>query len=60
MLIALEALKPGRDVDGATDIRWTLNHPDVWQLLLRQRGWAPEEYEQWFGDTVCSQLLGGG
>lgn len=55
-----KALKPELDVDRATDILWTLNHPDVWQLLVRQRGWAPEEYEQWFGDTACSQLLGGG
>src|SRR5918995_866601 len=55
-----KALKPGLDVDRATDVLWTLNHPDVWQLLVRQRGWAPEEYEQWFGDTACSQLLGDG
>ena len=55
-----KALKAGLAVDRATDILWTLKHPDVWQLLVRQRGWAPEEYEQWFGDTACSQLLGGG
>src|SRR5215203_5427948 len=30
-----KALKPGLDVDRATDILWTLNHPDVWQLLVR-------------------------
>lgn len=53
-----KALRPGLDVDRATDILWTLNHPDVWQLLVRQRGWTPEEYERWFGDTACSQLLG--
>jgi AcrR family transcriptional regulator len=54
-----KALRPGLDVDRATDILWTLNHPDVWQLLVRQRGWTPEEYERWFADTACSQLLGG-
>ena len=26
----------------ATDILWTLNHPDVWQLLVGERGWTPE------------------
>ena len=44
----------------ATDILWTLNHPDVWLLLVGQRGWTPEEYEQWFADTACAQLLGDG
>lgn len=52
-----EALKPGLGVDRATDILWTLNHPDVWQALVRERGWTPDEYERWFGDAACSQLL---
>jgi AcrR family transcriptional regulator len=53
-------LRPGVDVARATDILWTLNHPDLWQLLVGQRGWTPDEYEQWFGDAACSQLLGAG
>src|SRR3954470_2213535 len=28
------ALAPGLDVDRAADILWTLNHPDLWQLLV--------------------------
>ena len=51
------ALDPGLDVDRATDILWTLNHPNLWQLLVEQRGWTPEQYEQWCADTLCSQLL---
>jgi AcrR family transcriptional regulator len=52
-----DALRPGLDVSCATDILWTLNHPDVWQLLVGERGWTPEQHEQWFADTSCSQLL---
>jgi AcrR family transcriptional regulator len=52
-----KALLPGLDVTRATDILWTLNHPDLWLLLVGQRGWTPDQYEQWFGDTVCAQLL---
>jgi AcrR family transcriptional regulator len=52
-----KALHRGLDINRATDILWTLNHPDVWQLLVRERGWTPDEYERWFGDTVCAQLL---
>jgi hypothetical protein len=44
-------------VERATDIIWMLNHPDVWQHLVRERGWTPEDYERWFADTSCSQLL---
>jgi AcrR family transcriptional regulator len=52
-----KALRAGLDVARGTDILWTLNHPDLWQLLVAQRGWTPEQWEQWFGDTTCSQLL---
>jgi AcrR family transcriptional regulator len=52
-----KALRRGLDVDRATDVLWTLNHPDVWQLLVAERGWTPEQYEQWFGDAACLQLL---
>lgn len=51
------ALRPELDVDRATDILWTLNHPDVWLLLVGERGWTPEAFEAWFGDTACAQLL---
>jgi AcrR family transcriptional regulator len=54
------ALRPGLDVTQAADILWTLNHPDVWQLLVRSRGWSADDYERWFGDTACAQLLGSG
>jgi hypothetical protein len=55
---AKDALRPGLDVDRATDILWTLNHPVVWQLLVIQRGWTPAEYERWFADAAVEQLLG--
>ena len=45
------------DVDRAADILWTLNHPSLWQLLVEERGWTPEQYERWCADTACSQLL---
>ena len=52
-----DALRPGLDVVRATDLLWTLNHPDLWHLLVGERGWSAEEYEQWFADAVCLQLL---
>jgi AcrR family transcriptional regulator len=52
-----KALRRGVDVTRATDILWTLNHPDMWFLLVGRRGWTPEQYERWFADTACAQLL---
>jgi AcrR family transcriptional regulator len=56
-LAAKQALKPRLDVDKAADILWTLNHPDVWNLLVTERGWTPADYERWFGDAACAELL---
>ncbi len=52
-----KALRRGLSVERATDILWTINHPTVWQLLVRGRGWTADEYEQWCADTTCDQLL---
>lgn len=56
-LDAKGALRADLDVERATDILWTLNHPDTWLLLTDERGWTPEQFEQWLGDTFCAQLL---
>ena len=50
-------LRDGLDVERATDILWTLNHPDVYVHLVEDRGWTPEEYETWFAEAACAQLL---
>jgi AcrR family transcriptional regulator len=52
-----KALRPGLSVDRAADILWTLNHPNVWQLLVQERGWTPAQHERWWSDTACAQLL---
>ena len=52
------ALRPGVDVEQATDILWLLVHPDVWRLLVDARGWKPAQYEEWCAETALSQLLG--
>ena len=50
-------LRPDLDVKQATDILWTINHPNTWQLLVVDQGWTPDQYEQWTGDLACAQLL---
>lgn len=50
-------LKLGLDVFQAADILWTINHPDVWQLLVGRRRWQPSDYEYWVFSTSRDQLL---
>lgn len=51
------ALRASLEVDRGADILWTLNHPSVYGLLVGDRGWSPQQYEEWLGDAFCSQLL---
>jgi AcrR family transcriptional regulator len=51
------ALATELDVASATDILWALNHPNLYTLLVGERGWSAERYEQWLGDLLCSQIL---
>jgi AcrR family transcriptional regulator len=57
-LHGLGALRKGVTVAAGADILWTLNHPDVWHLLVGARGWSPARYERWFGEAAREQLIG--
>jgi len=50
-------LRPGLAFERARDIVWTLNSPQVYQLLAGDRGWTDDEYEQWLAEALISQLL---
>lgn len=52
-----KALRRGLTAERASDILWALSHPDLWHLLVGERGWTADEYEQWCADASCDQLL---
>jgi len=54
---ALRAELPERD---AADIIHALMSPEVYRLLVRDRGWSAERYEQWLKETLVGQLLPAG
>jgi hypothetical protein len=35
-------LRPGVSVDEARDLLWTYNSPELYELLVLQRGWSPQ------------------
>jgi AcrR family transcriptional regulator len=51
------ALAPGLDTDTAADVLWALNHPTLYQLLVSERGWTVDRYEQWLDDLLAARLL---
>ena len=57
-LAATDALREGLEEARAADLLWTLNHPDVWHLLVGERGWDGDEWEAWFRETSIWLLLG--
>jgi len=57
-LLAREgALRPGLSERDAADIIHTLMSPEVYRLLVGDRGWEPERYEQWLKGILIDQLL---
>ena len=45
------------DPDQAADIVWATNAPEMYELLVRQRGWSPQRYERFLADTWRRLLL---
>lgn len=51
------ALRPKLRERDADDIIHALTSPEVYRLLVCDRGWPPERYEQWLKDILIDQLL---
>jgi AcrR family transcriptional regulator len=56
-LAAVAALR--MDPGEAADIVWATNAPELYQLLVYQRGWSPARYEHFLADTWRRLLLAG-
>ena len=53
------ALRSGLGERDAADIIHALMSPEVYRLLVTDRGWPPERYEHWLSAALTSQLLPG-
>jgi hypothetical protein len=55
---ALERRGPLRvDADAAAETVWALASPELHSLLRGRRGWPPERYAAWLGETLAAVLL---
>ena len=50
-------LRPGLSYRAARDILWTLTSSDVYRMLVRDRGWSSQKYQDWLADTLVRSLL---
>jgi len=50
------ALAPGLREKDAADLIHALMSPELYQLLVIDRGWSPQRYEQWLARTLSDQL----
>jgi AcrR family transcriptional regulator len=56
MLHRKHALRPGLKLSEATDVVHALMAPEVYRLLVTDRGWSPERYEAWATSLLVQQL----
>ena len=55
-LARAHALKPGLRQRDAADLIHALMSPEVYRLLVGDRGWTPERYRGWLAATLVQQL----
>jgi AcrR family transcriptional regulator len=58
-LTAKPDARPGVSAKTAADILYGLLSPELYLVLVRDRGWSPARYERWAYDTLSAQLTGG-
>jgi len=50
-------LRTGLSHQTARDIFWMLTGGDVYRMLVRERGWSAQQYQDWLADTLVQLLL---
>jgi AcrR family transcriptional regulator len=50
-------LRPGLSIDEGADIVWATNSPELYVLLVVERGWSVDRFEQWLAESWCRLLL---
>ena len=60
MIISLRdarRLRPELDHGTARDIFWMFTGRDVYRMLVRERRWSPQKYQDWLADSLVHSLL---
>jgi AcrR family transcriptional regulator len=57
MIVSLRRLRTDLDNTTAPDIFWMLTSRDIYRMLVRERGWSSQKYQNWLADTLVRSLL---
>ena len=53
----LGALRAGVSRSDARDVMWTYTAPDLFDVLVRRRGWSVRRYARFVTDAMIAALL---
>ena len=56
-LSRIEALRQDRTPSEELDILWALTGRDLYEMLVVERSWTPDRYEDWLTDALARELL---
>lgn len=56
-LASSKALRPGLQERDAADVIHALGSPELYGLLVLDRGWSAERYEKWLSSILIDQLV---
>ncbi|MEV4753536.1 TetR/AcrR family transcriptional regulator [Micromonospora sp. NPDC049559] len=56
-LVGRPDARPGLTVEHAADVLYALLSPELYLVLVRDRSWPPQRWEEWAYDTLRPQLL---
>jgi len=56
-LVRSRSLRRGLDAQRARDILWSLTSRDLYRLLVQERGWTAQQYEDWLANTLVEALV---
>jgi AcrR family transcriptional regulator len=61
LLIAIgdQPIRTGIDMEEAADTLFAIGSPEVYRLLMTERGWDGDRFEAWFADVLQRVLLDG-
>ena len=56
-LLSNGPLQDGLTLESATDTVWAVSSAEVYTLLVAERGWPVEKYQQWLADAITKLIV---
>ncbi len=57
MVVGAADLRVNMDLDTAAEILYAIGSPEIYRLLVADRGWSSSRFEHWYADMLARSLL---